>query len=189
MPREITQRADLVPLLGEVFREHGYAGASLAQITRHTRAGKGSIYHFFPAGKQEMAEAVLDDVSRWFEDRVFSGLRAAAEPRRGVADMFKAVDAYFRSGRRICLLGAFSVDATRDQFAGRINGYFSDWTSALEAALQRGGYPPGEAFAMAEDVVAGIQGALVLARSRQDPEIFTRTVNRLEQRVAAGWRV
>ncbi|WP_164094666.1 TetR family transcriptional regulator, partial [Serratia marcescens] len=52
-------RAALIPILGEVFREHGYEGASLAVIGARTGLGKGSLYHAFPGGKEEMASAVL----------------------------------------------------------------------------------------------------------------------------------
>ena len=71
MPREIAERRDAIPALGEVFREHGFSGSSLAEISQHTGLGKGSLYHFFPGGKTEMAEAVLDDITNWFEENVF----------------------------------------------------------------------------------------------------------------------
>ncbi len=63
MPRRILDRSDAVPLLAELFREHGFAGASLSEITRRTGLGKGSLYHIFPDGKEEMARAVLEDVA------------------------------------------------------------------------------------------------------------------------------
>ena len=59
MARIVMERADVLPMLGEVFREHGFEGASLAAITARTGLGKGSLYHFFPGGKEEMAAAVL----------------------------------------------------------------------------------------------------------------------------------
>ena len=57
MPREVAERRDAIAAVAEVFREHGYAGSSLATITQQTGLVKGSLYHFFPNGKQEMAEA------------------------------------------------------------------------------------------------------------------------------------
>jgi hypothetical protein len=39
--------------------------------------------------------------------------------------------AYFRSGRRICLVGAFALSATRDAFARRIDAYFAAWRDAV----------------------------------------------------------
>jgi AcrR family transcriptional regulator len=183
MAREIAERRDVIPVLGEIFREHGFSGTSLSQITERTGLGKGSLYHFFPNGKKEMAEAVLDEVAQWFETNVFSPLQQCPDPGLGIRKMFRAVDRYFRSGNRICLVGAFALDDTRDQFEVRVNAYFATWTRALRTALQRNGFAAAEAKAGAEEIVAGIQGALVLARSLDDPNVFTRTLKRLQQRV------
>lgn len=183
MPREVAERHDAIAAVAEVFREHGYAGSSLTTITQRTGLGKGSLYHFFPNGKQEMAEAVLEDVSRWFEEHVFSALRDTEAPARGIEQMFEAVDRYFLSGERICLLGAFALWDGPEPFEGVINRYFSTWTEALAEALLRTGFTAPKATEMAEEVVIGIQGALVLARSRQDPQVFTRTLQRLRRRI------
>ena len=97
--------------------------------------------------------------------------------------MFKAVDDYFYSGERICLVGAFSLDNTRDQFANKVNTYFTSWNKSLVSALKRDGLDTNQAKGIAEDVVLSIQGALVLARSQDDPKIFTRTLKRLQKRI------
>ena len=183
MPREIAERGDAIAALAEVFREHGYSGSSLARITQQTGLGKGSLYHFFPDGKEEMAEAVLEEVDRWFNEHVFSPLLDPGTPERGIERMFETVDHYFRSGERICLVGVFALDDSRNRFGARINRYFSAWTEALAAALKRTGLTDEQASDTAEEVVVGIQGALVLARSRQDPAIFSRTLRRLKRSI------
>src|ERR1700722_4432814 len=100
MKRSADDRAGLLSILGEIFREHGFEGASLTLISEKTGLGKGSLYHFFPGGKEEMAAAVLDDIARWFEDNLFAPLKTNADPRAAIHDMFLCVDDYFRSGRR-----------------------------------------------------------------------------------------
>ncbi len=184
MSREIAERDDVIPELGEIFREHGFSGASLSEITRRTGLGKGSLYHFFPGGKKEMAAAVLCNVATWFEVNIYSSLRESNEPDSGVKKMFEAVDRYFYSGKRICLVGAFALDDTRDQFADEVSAYFTAWTSALTAALKRNGLSAKEAKADAEYIVASIQGALVLSRSQDDPKVFSRILKRLQKQAA-----
>ena len=186
MPREIAERSDAIAALGEVFRKHGYSGASLAEITEQTGLGKGSLYHFFPDGKQEMAEAVLEDVSCWFEVHVFTPLQDPAAPMDAIEHMFEAVDTYFHSGERICLLGAFALGDTRERFKAPINDYFTRWTDALTKALQRTGFTRTQARHTAEEVVVAIQGALVIARSRQDSQVFARTLKRLRLHIATA---
>lgn len=180
MPAALLSRDEAVARIAEVFRAHGYAGASLAAITAATGLGKGSLYHHFPGGKDEMAAAVLAQIDRWFEAAVFAPLH-----ERGDIDaMFAAVDRYFAGGGRICLVGAFALDDTRDRFAAAVQDYFSRWVAALQAALSRRGV--AAAAPLAETTVAGIQGALVLARALDDPAVFGRQLAGLRDRLAAA---
>ena len=173
-----------MPLLAEIFRELGYEGATLSRITERTGIGKGSLYHFFPGGKEEMAAAVLLEVDRWFEDFIYEPLRRD-EPSVAIEAMWRGVDDYFRSGGRICLVGAFALDETRERFSAAIGNYFIRWVGALRSALMRAGCPEEEALALAEEAVAGIQGALVLSRALDNTAVFTRSLETLAKRLDA----
>jgi TetR/AcrR family transcriptional regulator, lmrAB and yxaGH operons repressor len=188
MTKPASERADLLPLLGEVFRAYGYEGATLALITDATGLGKGSLYHFFPGGKQQMAAEVLDEIDRWFEVNVFAPLRDSDDPGRAVVAMIKAVDDYFRSGSRVCLVGVIALGASRDTFAAQVHEYFARWHDALAAVLRRLGFSAGVARQRAEDALLTIQGALVLARARDDAKIFRRAMAELEMRLQAPSR-
>ncbi|CAD5278618.1 DNA-binding transcriptional regulator, AcrR family [Bosea sp. 62] len=177
MARRISERADLLPVLGEIFRDHGFEAASLSVIGERTGLGKGSLYHFFPGGKEEMAKAVLDEIDSWFENEVFQPLREDGDAAAAIEAMLVAVDGYFRSGRRICLVGALALADARERFAAQIAGYFTAWQDALAGALARGGQADPDG--LAEEILALIQGGLVLARARVEAAIFTRLLARL----------
>lgn len=185
MPRVVAERADTLPKLAEVFRQYGYAGASLSLISDATGLGKGSLYQFFPGGKEEMASAVLAEIDNWFETKVAGPLDEATEPAQAITAMFDEVERYFQSGGRICLAGAFALGDTRERFATQVRGYFGRWVAALAGALARLGCHQGEARALAEESVAGIQGAIVLARGLDDRGVFGRSVTKLRGTLAA----
>jgi AcrR family transcriptional regulator len=185
LPRTVNEKSDVLPLITEVFRELGYEGASLGQIGERTRLGKGSLYHFFPRGKEQMAEEALALVDDWFVRNVYEPLETG-DPPTAIAQMWRAVDVYFRSGQRVCLIGAFALDATRDRFGEPIRVYFERWVRALESVLIRSGAEPATAATLAEEVVLGIQGALVLARALHDDTVFSRAIERLRKLVAEG---
>lgn len=187
MARMVAERSDAIASLAEVFREHGYEGASLALIGKATGLGKGSLYHFFPNGKEEMVRAVLAEIEQWFENSVYSPLRDADDANTAVATMLDETTKYFRSGRRVCLVGALAVANTRDLFAQAIQGYFVAWVDALQAALIRQGRDRKQARLLSEDAVLVIQGAIVLSRALDDPAVFQRAIEQLHKRlVAAG---
>ncbi|MFG1428816.1 TetR/AcrR family transcriptional regulator [Roseixanthobacter glucoisosaccharinicivorans] len=187
MPRTIYQKSDVIPLIAEIFRELGYEGTSFGTITERTGISKGSLYHFFPGGKEEMAAEVLAEIEHWFIDKVYEPLERD-DPVDAIERMWKSVDGYFRSGRRVCLVGAFALDATRDRFAATIGEYFERWLCALANCLRRAGFSRLEAKSLAEEIVLGIQGALVLARALDDHVVFSRTLKRLSGSITAVMR-
>lgn len=186
MSRVVAERQDVIATLAEIFREHGYDGTSLSLITEKTGLGKGSLYHFFPGGKEEMAEAVLADIAGWFRTHIFNVLRDTDKPTAALESMFVAVDGYFRQGRRLCLMGVIAASGAHDRFARELNGYFSDWRTDLASTLERASTPEAECNALAEEIVGGIQGALILARSLDDPGAFGRVLARLKARCLAA---
>jgi AcrR family transcriptional regulator len=177
--RTVTERSDAIGPLATVFRIHGFEGASLATISASTGLGKGSLYNFFPGGKEEMARAVLDDVAEWFRQNVNDVLTAPGDPGERVDAMFEAVTGYFRANQFVCLFGAFALGQERPAFARQIDRYFADWVDALAQTLRDSGRQADEAAALALDVVAGIQGALVIARASDDPGAFDALLQRL----------
>ncbi|TWB51880.1 TetR family transcriptional regulator [Rhizobium sp. ERR 922] len=182
MVRTVFERSDAIALVAEVFRELGYEGASLSEITARTKLSKGSLYHFFPGGKEEMAAEIMANIDAWFVTEIFKPLEEG-EPRSAIARMWETTDSYFRSGRRVCLIGAFALDETRDRFSTAIRNYFHRWVEALAGALLRAGAPGTEAKMLAEEAVIGIQGALTLARALGDEAVFGRTLARLKRRL------
>jgi AcrR family transcriptional regulator len=183
--RSVFQKADVVPLVAEVFRELGFEGASMSAITKRTKLSKGNLYHFFPGGKEKMAAEILAHVDGWFVRHVYEPLERN-EPRAAIASMWIAVDEYFRSGRRVCLVGAFTLDETRNRFGSAIRDYFRRWIESLEGALVRAGVDASTAQLLAEEAVVEIQGALTLTRALKDKAIFGRTLARLRERIDAA---
>lgn len=178
MRRIAPDRDNLLAILAEVFRKHGYEGTSLSLIGKATGLGKGSLYHFFPGGKEEMATAVIAHIDGWFETNVFAPLQDRLDPSAGIQRMLEATDSYFRSGGRVCLIGTFALDDSRDRFAKAIKSYFGRWVAHLAEALTRTGHSPAKAGELAEETVGAIQGALTLARAFDDTAVFSRALQR-----------
>jgi AcrR family transcriptional regulator len=183
--KTVSGRNDILPLLAEVFRAHGYEGATLTLISEATGLGKGSLYHFFPGGKQQMAAEVLAEIDGWFEANVFAPLRESKEPKRAILAMLDNVDAYFRSGRRICLVGVIALGSSRDMFVEQVKACFVDWKEALAGTLRRAGLSASVARLRAEEALVAIQGALILARAEDDAGVFRRAMADLKMRLLA----
>ncbi|WP_115788580.1 TetR/AcrR family transcriptional regulator [Arthrobacter silvisoli] len=185
MPRTLLERPDAVRALAGVFRRRGFESSSLSVIQQEAGIGRGSLYHFFPNGKKDMARAVLDQVRAWFEDEVFAPLRAATDAVEAVSAMTKAVADYFVSRENVCLFAAMTLGEEKETFADEVKAYFVDWVDALAALLQRGGLTLEDAHENALDAVAGIQGGLILTRAYGDESTFLGITGRVERRLLA----
>lgn len=185
MARTVLERSDAVRALATVFRKRGFEGGSLSVIQQETGLGRGSLYHFFPEGKTDMARAVLDQVGKWFEEQVFEPLRTAENATGAVEEMLRELAGYFMSRESVCLFAAITLGQEKETFADAVRSYFTDWVDALAEALQRCGLSTQEAAARALDAVATIQGGLILARAYGDDSTFLRIIDRTEQRLLA----
>lgn len=185
MPRTLLERPDAIRALAAVFRRRGFESSSLSVIQQEAGIGRGSLYHFFPEGKRDMARAVLGQVNEWFEDEVLGPLRAATNAAEAVSAMTKSVADYFASRENVCLFAAMTLGEERETFAGEVKAYFVDWVDALTALLQRGGLSPEDAHESALDAVAIIQGGLILTRAYGDEATFLGIMSRTEQRLLA----
>ena len=180
--RSALGREEMMDRLLEVFRRDGVEGASVVDLMQAVGLQKGSLYHHFPRGKTEIAEAVLAHVERLFEAMVFSPLREAATAAEGVATMCRALEVYFAQGHKVCLPALIGLGPTRDQFGTAIEGFFHRWIKALADAFIKGGMPVDAAMLLAEQAIIDIQGAIVVARALGQPEPFLRAMNRVNQR-------
>ncbi|WP_137898550.1 TetR/AcrR family transcriptional regulator [Sphingomonas sp. 2SG] len=177
--RVLTDRARALPALAEAFREHGYDGASLTVLSKATGLGKGSLYNFFPGGKEEMMAAVLDDIDQWFVEAIFRPLEESTDPAQAIAVMLDVVSTYFLSGRRVCVVGSLGLNSSGELFASRVRQYFARWIVALAGCLEKGGVAPVTATDLAEEAVSSIQGAIVLSRALNEEAAFRRIIARL----------
>ena len=56
-----TSKDNLIRTAMRLFRRQGYASTGLQQIVAESGAPKGSLYHYFPAGKEALGEAAVID--------------------------------------------------------------------------------------------------------------------------------
>lgn len=158
--------------LSELFREHGYHGTSFSYIQEASGLGKGSLYHHFTNGKEDIARAVLTSVQEWFEKNVYTPLDSPESLVNDLDRMYEATIRFFREGNRVCVPGSFALHDARDLFPDEIERYFRRWIDSLSGFLIRHGLPGKEAKDTALETVALIQGGLVMGRAFKTPKIF-----------------
>ena len=182
---------ELFDRLAQVFRVAGFEGASLGALAEGAGLRRASLYHRFPDGKAQMAEAVMGRVRDLF--------RRALEPIAGEVDVDVQVDVaagIAESARRIseiyadgslpCVLDTLTLSGAPEGIRASAAEIAAAWVDAMATAAGRGGAGAAEARLAAEDAFIRIEGSLVLARLRGDPTAFRRAMAELPRMLLGG---
>lgn len=179
MPAALASKDEIVDRLFVVFRDRGFEGASLADLSRATGLGKSSLYHHFPAGKTQMAEAVLGLAVSLIDSAILETAQGADPLKVRIRKIVAALEQFYAGGRTPCVLGqlaASDVGATARQ---SLQLAFEHWIKAIDGLARESGLPPGRARSFAEDWVARVQGALILQAATGSTGAFERALQAL----------
>ncbi len=170
------EREEILNRLFVVFRDHGYEGASLADLSHATGLGKSSLYHHFPRGKEQMAEAVLQKGKAFIQSALADVARSPEPLKVRIRKIIAALDTLYAGGRNPCLLGRLAVSEIGTTGRDVAREIFSIWTDAIARLAGESGMSKSRAHQFAEDWVARVQGTLILHAATGDRTPFERAM-------------
>ena len=185
MPAPILSREEVLDLLLNTFRDRGYEGSSLSELSTATGLGKSSLYHYFPGGKEDMAEQVLAHLDRQLTTNLYEPLQSDRAAATKLGLMLDVLDAFYEGGRKACLLERLCASVDRTRFHRPLREAFVAWIDAVEAICLEAGFSRAVARARAEDLVVRIEGALIVCAGTGDTAVFARTIKDLRGSVLA----
>jgi len=153
-----------------LVRERGARATSIDDVLAHSGAPRGSVYHHFPGGRDQLLREATEFAGRVIARRIERG--AQQDPLiafDAFLDGYRAelVASDFRSG---CPIVAVAIESREDDPGLReaAAGAFDRWTALLAANFSGAGVTPQRAQELALMTVAAVEGALVLCRARRD---------------------
>ena len=158
----------------ELMRGSGLSGAGINEIVRESAAPKGSVYHFFPNGKQQVVTEALETYSprvmRFIEEALAAGRTPAAKVRR----LFDAFGQRVESAdfRKSCAFGTVCLDLDGEHEALRavVGTTFDRWVELIAQHVDLGNARRSRSFAGL--VLTAIEGAYIRARAERSSRPF-----------------
>ena len=154
----------------EVLRECGAAGVTIDEVLTRSGAPRGSVYHHFPEGRNQLlAEALQfagDSITALIDDAVGRGGMSLI--REFVEFWEQAlVSSGFTAGCPVvaAAIGSADDDPELTPVAGEI---FGRWRAALTRAFVADGFDESDAGSLAVTCIASLEGAVVLCRCTGD---------------------
>ncbi|ROP38715.1 TetR/AcrR family transcriptional regulator [Saccharothrix texasensis] len=166
MPRRTDTRQRVVRTAAGLFRAQGYHATGINQVLAEGGAPKGSLYFHFPGGKEQLAVEAVTLAGNELCEALAAALAAEPDPAKALSRALEVlgqelVASDFRSG---CPVATVALDAASDSEPIRVacEDVYASWQRLIAAHV-------GDDD-LATVVLAAVEGALLLARTRRSPD-------------------
>ncbi|MGI8557782.1 MAG: TetR family transcriptional regulator C-terminal domain-containing protein [Solirubrobacteraceae bacterium] len=134
----------------------------------------GSLYHFFPGGKEDLACEVIRWSGSIYGRLIPVVLESAPDPVNGVLAFFDAAAEQLRESgyADACPIAtvALEVSSSSEPLRAACAEVFESWISSAAGYFARAGVGESEARGLAIAMIAALEGAFVLARALRSTE-------------------
>ena len=168
----------------------GFNSTSLDAILRESGVGKGNFYYHFKS-KDELGHAVLDRLALWTQEQV--GREVFRGDEDPIAEIFGLFDFIVDMQRETgcvggCPLGNLALELSdiHDGFRRRIEEILTMWQNQISETLTRA-QAKGQlarnvhSQRVAEFIIAGIEGGILLAKARKDISVLEGCLDELKK--------
>jgi AcrR family transcriptional regulator len=155
-----------------LLAQRGLQATSFSSVLAATGTPRGSIYHHFPGGKDELVGAAIAATEQHALGLLDGQLGApAVEVAESFLGAWRALLTYsdFEAG---CALVAVTVAAENEAMRERTAEAFRAWQDKLSRALAAGGLTADDAGSAATLLLAASEGAVVISRAERDMRTF-----------------
>ena len=159
-------RGKLVTATAELLRRQGYHATGLSEIVAESGAPRGSLYFYFPGGKDELACAALTVAGEEWRRRIAAAVEDTAELGAAIdAIVTLLADDLEASGyQHGCPAAAVALEATSEPVRQTVAAHYAAWEAAIADRLVAFGISRPIGTQLATVALAAIEGALLLAK-------------------------
>jgi TetR/AcrR family transcriptional repressor of lmrAB and yxaGH operons len=165
--RDRDTRAELVKTMARLLRDQGYTATGRAQVLAESGVSNGSLYHHFPGGMEELAEAALEASGRGVADALRQALDEAPTTALGLT-RFLDMAAGPVAGEPCpgCPIAPTALESPiiSPRLRATAARCFDQWEDLIATRLRAERWPEDSVAETASAALALIEGALLLAR-------------------------
>jgi len=172
MPSDTKER--ILDTTAELFRRQGYTGTGMKQIASEAAAPFGSLYHFFPGGKQDLGCEVIRTSGRLYT-QLFATIALEAP------DVLSAVRQFFDGAAETLLETDFAdacpiatvaleVASTNEPLREATAEVFTEWMDGASAYFAFAGIPADRSRELAFTMLCLLEGAFIFTRAMRSTE-------------------
>lgn len=193
-PKGAATRDQILNAAARLIHVKGYHATSLDDVLRESGVGKGNFYYHFKS-KEDLGYAIIDRITRGFVERSLgpSFQDAEADPLEQIRAFLDRVMEAQRQRNCVggCVMGnlASELSDVHEGFRQRLASLFDIWRRHLADAVRRAQArgqlrADVDAVRLAQFLVAGLEGSILLSKVTKDITVMERCVEELKQHLA-----
>jgi AcrR family transcriptional regulator len=167
-------RERIVSASAQLFARQGYSATGVKQIVTEAQAPFGSLYHFFPGGKEALGAEAIAISGALYEQLIPAVFDPAPDVVSAVRAFFAGAAAHVvQSGYAdACPIAtvALEVSSASEVMREACVEVFERWIAAGAARFAAAGASEAVARELAIALFCALEGAFVLARATRDTE-------------------
>lgn len=165
-------RESILVAAGELLRCKGYAAVSVKDIVTASGAPIGSLYHHFPGGKEQIVRESLLSAAGAYALLIPALLAEHEDLGVGMRHVFaQAADDMATTGfANMCPIGSVAgeIADSHESLRAATAAIFASWIDGGTTYFAARGLDDAAARQVTTTVVAGLEGAFLLARAMRD---------------------
>lgn len=166
-----SKREQIIEATCQLMEMQGYHATGVNQILEESGAPKGSLYYYFPEGKEGLAVEAIERTSQAIGARIREEMATVSDPAAAVKTfILKLASQVEASG--YCAGGpitaiALEAASTNERLNAACRDAYQLWQGAVEEKLRQSDYGAERAKQLAALVISAIEGAIILSRSQR----------------------
>ncbi len=167
-------RDQIIEKTCELLELQGYHATGLNQIIRESGSPKGSLYHYFPGGKEELAVEAVTHVGALVNQRIRNNLAQTDDAAEAIRSFIQTIafsveQSEYRAGGPITTI-AMETASKSSRLRETCAQIYEEWQAAFAEKLQASGIAAPRSDRIAALIIASIEGGVILCRTSQTPK-------------------
>jgi len=168
------KREDIIQTTCRLMEIQGYHATGLNQILKESEAPKGSLYHYFPEGKEELMEAAILRKGQMVEEQIRNQLEETEDPAEAIHSFVMTLADYvaeseYKQGGPLTTL-ASEVAGISDRLTDACNQVYQSWEQIFKEKLSARIDSEMQVNRLASLIICSIEGGIILCRTEESPE-------------------
>ena len=176
-------REQFIETTCDLLEEQGYHATGLKQIVAESGSPKGSLYYYFPEGKEELAAEAISRTGETVAARIRENLSGADDPAEAVRDFVQRIAGHveasgYRAGGPLMTV-AMETATSSERLNLACREAYGRLQEAFAERLRAGGFSAERAAELAAFVTASVEGGVILSRTAHSGDPLRRVAHEL----------